>query len=173
MKIFSRIAVLVVLAVQSTAVLAAEPNKIGFVNAQRLLAESPQAQAAREILNDEFAPLERELVALGQEFQAKQEKLQRDIDVMSAEERRNAERDLQNDQRNLQRRQSEANEDLERRSNELTVGMQQELVAEIQRYASENGYDLIINEGVLYVSEGLDITDEILKGLQARFKTGE
>jgi outer membrane protein len=114
-----------------------------------------------------------EMVVLQNAFKAKQEKLQRDIDVMSADERRNAERDLQNDQRNLQRRANELNEDFELRRDEMLGRMQQDLFSEIQRYANENGYDLVLGDGVLYMGGSLDITDEVLKGLEARFKAAK
>ena len=145
--------------------------KIGVVNVPRLLQESPQARAAQAALQDEFAPIQREVLEIQAELKAKQEKLQRDVDVMSADERRNAERDLQDGQRNLQRRQNEFAEDFDLRRNEMLGRMQQDLLAEIQSYANEAGYDLVLGEGVLYISGDLDITAEVLKGLEARFNS--
>jgi outer membrane protein len=173
MKKITRFLALITLSILTTVAVAAEPMKIGVVNAQRLLGESPQAKAAQRVLEDEFSPVQAEMVVLQNAFKAKQEKLQRDIDVMSADERRNAERDLQNDQRNLQRRANELNEDFELRRDEMLGGMQQDLFSEIQRYANENGYDLVLGDGVLYMGGSLDITDEVLKGLEARFKAAK
>ena len=173
MKKITRFLALITLSILTTVAVAAEPMKIGVVNAQRLLGESPQAKAAQRVLEDEFSPVQAEMVVLQNAFKAKQEKLQRDIDVMSADERRNAERDLQNDQRNLQRRANELNEDFELRRDEMLGGMQQDLFSEIQRYANENGYDLVLGDGVLYMGDSLDITDEVLKGLEARFKAAK
>ncbi|MBT77809.1 MAG: hypothetical protein CL798_06435, partial [Chromatiales bacterium] len=42
----------------------AEGIKIGFVNMNRLFSESPQANRAMEGLQEEFAPRQREVVAL-------------------------------------------------------------------------------------------------------------
>jgi|TARA_B110000914_G_scaffold222688_1_gene236672 outer membrane protein len=173
MKKITRFLALITLSILTTVAVAAEPMKIGVVNAQRLLGESPQAKAAQRVLEDEFSPVQAEMVVLQNAFKAKQEKLQRDIDVMSADERRNAERDLQNDQRNLQRRANELNEDFELRRDEMLGRMQQDLFSEIQRYANENGYDLVLGDGVLYMGGSLDITDEVLKGLEARFKAAK
>jgi len=173
MNTISRLVALLVLSAMSTVALAAEPTKIGFVNVQRLMQESPQAKAAQQVMEDEFSPIQREVVALQTEFQAKQEKLQRDIDVMSADERRNAERDLQNDQRNFQRRQQEFAEDFDVRRNEMLGGMQQELLSEIQGYANKNDYDVVLGEGVLYIDPSLDITADILAGLEARYKAAK
>jgi|SaaInlStandDraft_1057018.scaffolds.fasta_scaffold88058_2 outer membrane protein len=147
--------------------------KIGVVNVQRLLQGSPQARAAQALLQDEFAPIQREVIELQADLTAKQEKLQRDVDVMSADERRNAERDLQDGQRNLQRRQNEFAEDFDLRRNEILGRMQQDLASEIQSYANEAGYDLVLGEGVLYSSGNIDITSEVLKGLEARFGSSD
>jgi len=146
--------------------------KIGVVIVPRLLQESPQARAAMGALQDEFAPRQRELVELGNELKERQNTFQRDVEVMSAEERRNAERDMQNEQRAFQRRQNEFAEDLDLRRNEVLGGMQQELGAEIQRFAKGAGYDLIITDAI-YFNDSLDITDEVLAGLESNFKGGE
>ena len=47
---------------------AAKPLKIGFVNVQRLLIESPQANAANRALENEFAPRQRDLQAKQKAF---------------------------------------------------------------------------------------------------------
>jgi len=146
--------------------------KIGVVIVPRLLQESPQARAAMGALQDEFAPRQRELVAMDNEFNEKQASFERDMEVMGAEERRNAERDLQNEGRAFQRRQQEFAEDLDRRRNEVLGGMQQELGAEIEKFAKSAGYDLIVSDAV-YFSEGLDITDEVLAGLEKSFQSGQ
>ena len=52
--------------------------KIGVVDAQRLLEESPQGKAMLESMRSEFAPRERTLQATQQSLKAKQEKLQKD-----------------------------------------------------------------------------------------------
>jgi outer membrane protein len=66
--------------------LAAEP-KIGVVEFQRLIIESPQGKAAMESMRAEFAPRERTLQAQGQAVKAKEEKLQKDGATMSEEQR--------------------------------------------------------------------------------------
>ena len=174
MKFITRIVASVIVAVTFSGVAVAEDGvKIGVVNVPRLLQESPQARAAMGQLQDEFAPVQREIVELQNELKAKQEKLQRDVDVMSADERRNAERDLQNDQRALARRQNEFAEDFDLRRNEMLGRMQQDLLAEIQSYANEAGYDLVLGEGVLHISPEMDITAEVLKGLEERFQKAQ
>jgi len=143
--------------------------KIGVVNVPRLLQDSPQARAAMEALQDEFAPRQREIVAAQTGLKDKQAKFQNDIDVMGEEERRNKERELRNDERTLVRDQNEFEEDINLRRNEELGKMQQELARQIQNFAKQEGYDLILGEGVLYISGTIDITQQILQGLEESF----
>ena len=141
--------------------------KIGVVNAGRLLNESPQVRIAMETLQDEFAPRQREIVAQQTEFQEKQAQLQRDLEVMGAEERRNAERDLRNEERTLARRQQEFSEDFELRRNEELAKVQQELLRDIQAFGQLGNYDLILGDGVLYASPVVDVTQDVLNSMQS------
>ena len=141
--------------------------KIGVVNAGRLLNESPQVRIAMQTLQDEFAPRQREFVAQQTEFKEKQAQLQRDLEVMGAEERRNAERDLRNEERSLARRQQEFSEDFELRRNEELAKAQQELLRDIQTFGRQGNYDLILGDGVFYASQIVDVTEDVLNSMQA------
>ena len=147
----------------------AEGLKIGFVNFNRLVSESPQGAAAMGGLQEEFAPRQRELVALQTQLQERQDQIQRDIEVMGPDERRNAERDMRRDERELQRAAQELQEDSNLRRNESLGKLQRTLLGEVQSYAAAQGYDLIVTEGVAYVSQELDVTEQILAGLKASF----
>ena len=62
-------------------------TKIGVVNVTRLLQESPQAQAASQALENEFAARRRELEGQQKDLKAREDKLQKDGAVMAAAER--------------------------------------------------------------------------------------
>lgn len=145
-------------------------TKIAVVNIPRLLEEAPQAKTAMQALQDEFAPRQREIVAQQKDLKGKEEKLQRDGAVMAENERRTAEKTLRDGQRDLQRKQNEYVEDLNLRRNEELGKLQRSLLQEVQAFARNGKYDLIIGDGVLYVSESLDITAQVLSALQARAK---
>lgn len=146
-------------------------TKIAVVNVPRLLEEAPQAKAAMQALQDEFAPRQREVVQQQKDLKVKEEKLQRDGAVMAENERRNAEKDLRDGQRELARKQNEYVEDLNLRRNEELGKLQRSLLQEVQAFARTSSYDLIVGEGVLYVNESMDITAQVLSALQARHKT--
>jgi outer membrane protein len=145
--------------------------KIGVVNVARLLEQAPQAQAAMSALQEEFAPRQRDIVALQRTLQEKQETLQRDAAVMGQEERANLEREVRDGQRDLQRQQNEYLEDLNIRRNEELGQLQRSLLLEVQQYAQGAGYDLVVSD-VLYYSSAIDITGQVLEGLAASHSSG-
>ncbi len=147
--------------------------KIGVVDFSKLLEESPQAQAAMQALQDEFAPRQREIVAQQNELRTQEETLQKDRDIMAEAERRNAERTLRDGQRDLARKQNEYLEDLNLRRNEELGSLQRSLVEEVQAFARSSNYDLIVGDNVLFASDAVDITGQILAGLEASYRASQ
>lgn len=144
--------------------------KIGVVDARALISASPQAKAMKKKLDEEFGPKQRELLAKQNELKDREAKLQKDAAVMGADERRNAEDKLRNDERDFARRQSEFVEDVKLRQNDELGKLQQELFKEVDAFARQRGYDLIVGDGVLYASQSINITQQILDGLDAANK---
>jgi outer membrane protein len=146
--------------------------KIAVVNVGRLLQESPQAQSARESLDNEFAPRRREIVAMQTALDSKAAALQKDAEVMGAAERDKAERDLRNEERAILRAQNEFREDLDLRNNEAIGRIQQDVMREISGYAEAGSYDLVLADGIVFANKSIDITDPILERLRASYKAG-
>ena len=148
----------------------AQEVKIGVVNLPALIERAPQTKAAMDALQEEFAPRQREFLAKQKEFEDLQEKAQKDAAVMGETERRNAEKDLRDLQREVARMQNEFREDLNIRQNEEYGLLQRALLKEVQDYAKQNNYDLIVGDGVLYVSTAINITEQVLRVVEANYK---
>jgi outer membrane protein len=148
----------------------AQEIKIGVVNVTVLMEQAPQAKVAMDALQEEFAPRQRTILAKQQELEDKTEKAQRDAAVMGETERRNVEKDLRDLQRDLQRMQDEFREDLNLRRNEELGNLQRSLLKEVQDYAEAEGYDLIVGDGVLYASTAVNVTEMVLKSMEANFE---
>ena len=149
---------------------AAQELKIGVVNVPVLMDRAPQAKLAMDALQEEFAPRQREILAKQKEYEDLGEKVQRDVSVMGETERRNAENDLRNLQREVTRLQNEFREDLNLRRNEELGNLQRALLAEVQTYAQSAGYDLVVGDGVLYASTAVNITENVLRAMEANFQ---
>lgn len=142
--------------------------KIGYVNYQKLLEESPQAKSAAGVLETEFGPKQRELVNLQKSLKDKADKLQRDGAVMAESERAKVEREVNEGQRELQRRANDMQEDINLRRNEEIGKINRLLLGEVQAYAKSNGYDLVLSDGVVYAGEGIDVTAQVISALKAK-----
>jgi outer membrane protein len=143
-------------------------NKVGVVDPQRLLEESPQGKAASESMRAEFAPRQRTLQAQEQALKAKQEKLQKDAATMTEDQRVRAEKDLRDGARDLERARGEFNDDASARRNEEMSRLQRLLGEEVRNYAKAQNYDLILTaETLVYYTPAFDITPAILAALQA------
>jgi outer membrane protein len=145
----------------------AEP-KIGIVDAQRLLEESPQGKAVQESMRAEFAPRQRTLQAQEQALKAKVEKLQKDGATMSEDQRQRAEKELRDGQRDFERARGEFQDDISARRNEELSRLQRTLGEEVRAYAKANNFDLVLTaEGLAYAAPTYDVTAGVLAALQA------
>lgn len=154
------------LSLGSGAVAAADDTRIAVVNIPQVLEQAPQAEEVRNTLQSEFAPRNAKLVAEQKKVKELEEKLALDGAVMSDEERRKLERDILGQKRDINRTRDELNEDFNiRRSDEL-ANMQHEITLSIVSLAKEKGYDLILENGVIYASERVDITKEVIVRLK-------
>lgn len=149
----------------------AQEVKLGVVNVPTLMEQAPQARVAMEALDEEFSPRQREIVARQTELQELSERVQRDLAVMGETERRNAEKDLRDLQREVTRLQNEFREDLNLRRNEELGLLQRSLLKEVQDYAQAAGYDLVVGDGVLFASSAVDITENVLRAMEANFQS--
>ena len=139
--------------------------KVGFVDTAKLMESAPQVKAAQGNIEAEFAPREKELVELQRKIRAQEDRLARDTAVMSEAENSKLERDILSMRRDLKRSQEEFRDDLNIRRNEVLAKLQREIFDAIVAFAKDKKYDLILGQGVVYSSERVDITDDILKQL--------
>jgi len=147
--------------------------RIGFVNVNYVLANAPQTREVNETLTAEFAPREAALVALDAELKANRERLDRDGAVMAQTERTALEREIVNGQRDLERDAGVLQEDVQIRQNELVNELQSTIATRIQAFAVAEGYDLVVtNQGVVYASAAIDITEAVLRALSSGSAAG-
>lgn len=144
--------------------------KIGVVNAARVLEEAPQMDTARKKLENEFAPRDKELVEMQKKLRNQEEKLSRDGDIMSEAERRKLERDVRARKREMKRLQDEFNEDLNMRRNEAFDRIRRKVLEVVNAIGGKEKFDLIVNDGVLYASDRVNITNAVIEQLKSEQK---
>ena len=149
---------------------AAQEMKIGVVSLPALIERAPQTKAAMDALQEEFAPRQREFQAKQKEYEDLAAKIQKDLAVMGETERRNAQKEVRDLERDLARMQDEFQEDLNLRQNEEYGKLQRDMLKEVQDFAEAQGYDLIVGDGVLYVTSAVNITDDVLRAVEANYQ---
>ena len=145
---------------------AEEPYKIGAVNAIRVLEKSPQADTARKMIENEFSPRDKELIAEQKSIKELEDKFKKDRAIMSEQESTKLEREIITKKRDLKRKQDEFREDLNYRRNEEMVKIQKQIIQSIQQVAKDNNYDLVLSEGVLYASPKVDMSGLVIEYLK-------
>ena len=144
-----------------------EELKVGFVNVPRVMDAAPQAEAARNRIDEEFAPRDRDLLLLQRELNEAEDRLVKNSAIMSSGERTKLEEEIRGLRRELRRSQEEFREDLNlRRSQELSR-LQRKVTEVIQSLARAEAYDVILTDGVVFAGERVDITGKVIDRLKA------
>jgi len=139
--------------------------KIGFVNILKVLDLAPQAKQADARLKQEFAPKEKELARSRDAIRRLEERLRKEEATMSQNEITRLARDLRAQRREFEQEQEALREDFNFRRNEELNKLQKDIFKAIVALSKEEGYDLVVGEGVIYASDQVDITDQLLKRL--------
>jgi len=148
-------------------------TKIGFVNAARVLEEAPQADSAREQLEKEFAPRDKDIVEMQNALKKLEDKLVRDGAIMSESDQRKLERDVISRKREVKRKKEEFREDLNIRRNEAFEKLRKRVYEVVVSIAEQQKYDLIVSDGVVFASKPIDITNDVVKRLKSEMSSSK
>ena len=146
--------------------------KIGFVNTARVLKEAPQARKVEERLKAEFGPREEQLREKRQEILTLEEDLKTDTSL-NQNARRKLEREIRLKVSQLKFLEQEFREDQNLRRNEEIRELQQVISNVLKMQGDSGKFDLILTEGVSYVSDRIDITTETIEMLKQLPESGE
>jgi outer membrane protein len=141
-------------------------SKFGFVNTERILRDAVPAQRAQKKIEAEFQKRDQELARLADQLKRMQDELEKNAVTMSESQRRTKERDFGELNRDFQRKQREFREDLNQRRNEELAQVVEQANRVIRLIAEQEKYDIIFQDAV-FASPRIDITDKVIKALDA------
>ncbi len=142
--------------------------RYGVVDMARLVEEYSIIKGVQNILQEEFAVKDEALRTLGLELKKAQDST---IEMDLADNaRKEHERKLLNLDREYARLAAEFRQDYNLRRNEELYKMQKEITDTILEYAEKNQYDLILESGMIYASDKLQLTDAILDVLRQKLE---
>jgi len=136
----------------------ADVAKIGIVDVQRIMSASDQGKEAQAQIKEQSDKMTETLKGKGAEIEELKKQIERDSMVMSNEKREEKEREFRIKLNDLK--------SLEKRYRGDLQAMETKLAGELRK---EVGYLLIINNfNVMYAPGSIDITDQLIKQLNAR-----
>ncbi len=144
----------------------AQEFKVGIVNLDRIFREANSAKAAQTKLEQEFSKREKDLNDFAAQFKTLSDKFEREAPTLSESQRTTRQKQLVDQDRDFQRKRREFQEDLNARKNEELQQVIERANKVVKALAEAEKYDLIIQEAV-YVNPKHDITDKVLKSLNA------
>lgn len=159
------------LALSASAALAQERVKIGYVDYQRIIADSQAGKRARERFQVQVKKVEADLLKERQDLERIKADLEKKGPLLREEERRNLEADFQKRSVNLQRSMTDYQQEFRQKENEVM----QEIISEIGTIVGDIGkadkFTLILERSqILYSDQGIDITTKVIDTYNSRAK---
>ena len=148
------------------AVPAAQTNRIGFIDVQRVLARSVAGVAAREQLEREKATMQKEMDGKRQELEKLRDELEKKGPLMTADARRDKQEVFDRKRRDAARLADDFQKELEKKEQGLLQKVLQDVSGVIEKVGKERGFYLIVEKRgavVLYSAAEADLTDEIIR----------
>ena len=160
-----------VLVFSCSVALAQERIKIGFIDIQRIIAESQAGKKAKDRFQAQVKKAEADVQKERQDL----ERLKGDLDkkgpLLKEEERRNLEADFQKRSVSLQRTMGDYQQDLQRKNNEMMAEILKELEQVVTEIGKADKFTLILERSqILYSDQATDITSRVIEVYNSRVK---
>ena len=155
---------IVAVCIASTSVCAAD-LKLGYVDMQRALNGSEAGKEAKEQLAAKVKKYQEEINAKQDELKKLKEEHEKQAALLTDTARSSKEKEYQNKLKDFQRFTKDAQEELQGKDEELTRKILEGMEKIIKENGTQQAYTFIFvkNEGMLFVSEKADLTEEVLK----------
>lgn len=148
-------------------------SKIGYVDMNVLINNSPQILDANRTLTAEFEEQNNKISQQEADLKLLEDSISKEGNFMTPDKLA----ELQERARILDRQVRRAKEDLNDaiiiRNSQMLDEVQNQIKKVVAKYAEEQGYDAILINAILYANAKIDITDEILQQLRADYSSNQ
>ena len=140
---------------------------IGYIDLAKIFDQYEKTKDSDKNLEVEWQGRQSEIKALREEIT----RLKDELEVLSEDAKAKKQEAIDSKIKDLQNFTKEIQDELTGERNEIVRKILEDIDTIINQYGKSNGYDLILNERVLlYRTEGLDLTGEIVKILNDKYK---
>ena len=149
-------------------VFAESQGKIGYIDLSRAFDEYQKTKDFDKELEGKGDMKQQEREKVVQDIR----KMREELELMNKNAREKKETDIESKIKSLQDFDQEAKTDLTKDRDNMVKDILKEMSDVIKEYGEKNGYSIIVNDRVLlYGDSGLDLTNEIIKILNDKYKT--
>jgi len=146
--------------------MAAQAQKIAYVDLQKALNLSAAGKEAKEKIKAEVQGYDGEVQKRQEELKKLKEDLEKQAMLLSEEARNAKERDYQQKVKEYQRFTKDIQESLQQMDTDFTRKILEDLLKVAQDYGKSQNYTMILEKtesSIVYADEEIDITDEVIK----------
>jgi outer membrane protein len=142
---------------------------VGFVDVVKVTRDAPQMKEVEKALEEEFVLREQKIIEMRDQIAALQGKLDKEKRSMGTEERRRLERDIKSRELRYNYNKDEFLQDKQLRTNEERNRIFRVIDEVIAQVGKSKSLEIILSAkaGVLWRSERIDITDDVMQQLQS------
>ena len=146
--------------------------KLGYIDMQRALNASESGKEAKEQLAARVKKYQDEINVKQEEIKKLKDDLEKQGMLLSESARAAKEKDYQQRLKEFQRFTKDAQDELQGKDEEFTRKILEGMEKIIQEYGRKNGYTFLFvkNEGMLFVNDKVDVTEDVLKLFNASRK---
>src|SRR5215472_9376916 len=142
-------------------------TKVGVLNVRQAIVQTAEGKQASTELQGQFASRQTELENLNKQINDIRQRLQANEGKLSPEEAQRLQRQGEAQAKQLTRKQEDYQEDVNASQQEVIDRIGRKMMDVLDRYARENAYTAIFDSSAqgapIYISNGIDVTAEIVK----------
>ncbi|WP_256004229.1 OmpH family outer membrane protein [Pedobacter deserti] len=150
-------------------------QQIVYVNSDTLLAKYQYFKDMKLKLETKAKAAQGDMAAKGQAFQREVAQYQQQANTMAADQRAATEERLKRKEQELGAYQQNAGQALQREQAAENEKLYDKIADYLKEYARKKGYKMVLtyskgNSAILFADESLDVTNEVIKGLNDGYK---
>jgi outer membrane protein len=144
--------------------------KVGFVVIDKILSEAPQVKAINDKMMKRFGGKKKELQDMEKDLKSMQDNYKRNELVMTDAKLTDLKTKMAAKYQKYKESEASLSQEVSTMRSQELATLRETIRSIIAKIAKDGKYDLILSEGVVYGSDKLDLSDEVLDQLKKEFK---
>ena len=138
-------------------------EKVGFVNVTRLFNEYAKVKGIDKMIEDKFSGPKKEIETLVADIKSLEKEIKTNELLMTESKLVSSRTKLKNMVGEYREMGAKLEKELQVVRNKEMTAFRKVVFDVTQKFAAEKKYDLIVNEGVMFAADSINITDDILE----------